>query len=138
MNNTEVDTKPNEQVETGKLVHDKQFHPWPERRSRFTKLTGRPIRSGPVRLDPTGEEGEAMGNVIAVSVAGSKRPMRGTRVRAIAPPPHVGGYVLAAAFGCQGGEAGSRRLAAIRSGQTQSKSVKPKNVEHQPRRRSGG
>ena len=47
----------------------------------------KPDRSGPIRLNPTAAEGEAMGNVIAVSMAGPKRPMRGTRDHSISPPP---------------------------------------------------
>ena len=39
----------------------------------------KPDQSGQIRLNPTAAEDEAVGNVIALNMAGPKRPMRGTR-----------------------------------------------------------
>ena len=47
---------PNKEIETGKTLHDRKFHPRPERQNLFTKLFGCPIQSGPIRPDPTGSD----------------------------------------------------------------------------------
>ena len=46
-------TKPNEQSETGKTLHERQLHPNPERRNQFTKPPGSPVRYDPIRPNPT-------------------------------------------------------------------------------------
>ena len=48
----------------------------------------KPARSDSIRLNPTAAEDEAMGKVIAVNMAGPKRPRRGTRDHSISPPPY--------------------------------------------------